>query len=585
MLKDAPKLPAGAKTDVGFNFEGEMDKDNKVSKSMVDFSSLREYKKSGEGKSEDLTLRPNLPHKTIRRKSSGRNSISKEDIEGILDSSIQNKLDRISGSNKKFHKRINLPDEIVIEDYICAILLRGALLSQGSMYITHNYVCFYSNIFGKKTVVTLPFSEILLVRKTTILKIPNSIEIITPTKSYFWASFLHRDDAFELIENVWKVYLKKEGKTPISEAAANFLYNESQSSIDSDVGYDWKEEEDEEDRGLYPPISDECKHEVQLEIYTEPTYTQSLPISALDYYYTFFSEKAVNFWKEFHAKGGYLNFELENWNPSAENCCFERRAKFKAPIGFSKYTRVTQQQRVRFTNDDKVIFETSSFSKDVPYGNHFLVESKWVLTNLDDSHSELKIYISVKFIKHNWLKMLIESSAMEGTKYWFANWIKSTQRLITNLETSESAQDVVRKSIRSYKTTNETNGSLQANLSSELTEKKVNKLVQYGMALQSMSESLFLILLLGLLLFAIVLFVMFVVYFLRNSFLSSQLEVEIQNYKVYEGYLANSNPEIVATAQRYGEIWRSMSSDIHNLEQFLPVLSQIYQNLLNKSQL
>ena len=68
-------------------------------------------------------------------------------------------------------------------DFLCALLLRGTLLAQGSMYITPNYVCFYANIFGNKQVVTIFFTDIITVKKTKILKsIPNSIEICTPKK-------------------------------------------------------------------------------------------------------------------------------------------------------------------------------------------------------------------------------------------------------------------------------------------------------------------------------------------------------------------------------------------------------------------
>ena len=562
--------------------ETPIEKDSRGSKSYGDFSSFREGRKSV----DEVFVRPSYNHKSSSKRKSRRTSITKEEIE--VGDAITQKIDRISGSNKKFHKRFDLPDEIVIEDYICAILLRGALLSQGSMYITHNYVCFYSNIFGKRTVVAIPFSDILLVRKATILKIPNSIEIITPTKNYFWASFLHRDNAFELIENVWKIYLSKEGKAPPNEAAAILLEKENQQhNTDSDLGFDWKEEQEEEEEIIYPPISDDCKHEVQLEIYTEPIYTQSLPISAMDYYWIFLSEKGMSFWKEFHDKGGYLSYELESWKSSSENCCFERKSKFKAPIGFSKYTRVTQQQRIRFTNDDKVIFETSSFSKDVPYSNHFLVESKWIITNVDDSNSELKIYISVKFIKRNWLKRLIESGAIEGSKLWFDNWIKSTQRLVSNMDNNcESAPklDVLRKSIRSYKTPNDTNVSLQSTHSSELTEQKVPKFVQYAVTVQSMNESVFLVLMIGSLIMIVILFFMLVLFSINHSILSSEYDAEFETYNTFQEYFAKSSPDLLLRSQKYGEAWRAISSDIHRLDEILPSFTETCKNLFNKSQ-
>ena len=146
---------------------------------------------------------------------------------------------KISGSNKKFHKRFKLSEEVVIEKFICALLLKGSLLAQGTMYITQNYVCFYTNIFGKKRVM-VPFAEIISVRKCKILKsIPNSIEIRTLKKKYFWASFLHRENAFQLIDTRWRFIRKKIG-APIIDASDNTI----EWSVDSqtDFGLDWKDE-------------------------------------------------------------------------------------------------------------------------------------------------------------------------------------------------------------------------------------------------------------------------------------------------------------------------------------------------------
>jgi len=89
------------------------------------------------------------------------------------------------------------PDEILVDEFSCA--LQQKILLQGKLYISQNFACFYSNIFGSETIKILPASDITGVQLAKILFIPNSIKIFTTYESYFFASFLHRDDAYRLL--------------------------------------------------------------------------------------------------------------------------------------------------------------------------------------------------------------------------------------------------------------------------------------------------------------------------------------------------------------------------------------------------
>merc|ERR1712137_595631 len=391
--------------------------------------------------------------------------------------------DRICGSNKKFHKRFKMPEETVIEDFLCALLLRGTLLAQGSMYITHNYVCFYANIFGKKTRVTIPFREIISVRKCKILKsIPNSIEIHTMEKKYFWASFLHRENAFQLIDQRWRLIRKKMG-SPVIDDVRPLDSDDSviEWGVDgkSDLGYDWRDSDDfgQMDDCMvmgdsFPPLSPVCCHQVErseASMAAAPRYTEKFPISVQDFYLNFLSDGSDNFWTEFHSRDGYTGFSMTKWSSSLEGCCLERHTDFKAPIRMSlapKHTRVTQKQRCRFTSPDEIIFETSSHSRDVPYSNQFLVDAVWKLTNLPDGGCELNISVFVRFTKKNWLKSMIERNAVEGSRDWFENWIYSALEVAKHIKHNSSvphslrtsATDILAKSIgHSHSRTEEDN--------------------------------------------------------------------------------------------------------------------------------
>ena len=344
-----------------------------------------------------------------------------------------------SNSYRRFQRRFQLPDEVVIDTFICALLLRGALLSQGTMYITQNFLCFYSNIFGKKTRVKVPFSDMISLRKCRILKsIPNSIEVHTQTKKYFWASFIHRDNAYTLINSRWRECRTMLGNPVLDENMSEELDLEQNSE---EIGYSSGDDSKSENstdmlflRDLrLPPSSIHCSHEINISSETNEKYSKVYPINILEFYQIFFSDESEMFWKEFHSRGGYQKFSMTQWSPSAEGCCCERHADFTAPLPLSiapKYTRIAQQHRIRMIDQNQMIFETSSHSKDVPYSSHFLVEAKWILTNLDKRNCELKIFITVNFTKKIWLKSMIEHNAIEGSKDWYIDFIKAAMRYV-----------------------------------------------------------------------------------------------------------------------------------------------------------
>ncbi|KAF9904472.1 hypothetical protein BX616_001285 [Lobosporangium transversale] len=96
-------------------------------------------------------------------------------------------------------------EEKLIEDYGCA--LQKEILVQGRLYISENHVCFNANIFGWVTNLVIAFSEIIAIEKRlTAFVIPNAISIVTATntKGHFFASFLSRDTAYDLLMAAWR---------------------------------------------------------------------------------------------------------------------------------------------------------------------------------------------------------------------------------------------------------------------------------------------------------------------------------------------------------------------------------------------
>jgi hypothetical protein len=75
------------------------------------------------------------------------------------------------------------------------------------MFITNKFVCFYCNHFGVEKKIRIPYKQIrTMTKENTAMVLPNAIEIKTSKNAYMFRSFLARDEAYSLINNVWRNY-------------------------------------------------------------------------------------------------------------------------------------------------------------------------------------------------------------------------------------------------------------------------------------------------------------------------------------------------------------------------------------------
>jgi len=119
--------------------------------------------------------------------------------------------------NKVFRKLFALPKSERLDYYYTCAYLKKILL-QGRLYLSKNFLCFYSNVFGYETKVVIAMADVLEVSKrNTAIVIPNAIEVDTLHSTYFFASFISRDHAFNNIKEAVRAY-----KIPRSELPYSF---------------------------------------------------------------------------------------------------------------------------------------------------------------------------------------------------------------------------------------------------------------------------------------------------------------------------------------------------------------------------
>ncbi|XP_053467364.1 protein Aster-A isoform X2 [Ictalurus furcatus] len=117
--------------------------------------------------------------------------------------------------NEEFRKLFKkLPEtERLIVDYSCA--LQKDILLQGRLYLSENWICFYSNIFRWETTITLLLKEVTnLTKEKTAKLIPNAIQINTEQEKHFFTSFGARDRSYMMIFRLWQNALMDKTLSP-----------------------------------------------------------------------------------------------------------------------------------------------------------------------------------------------------------------------------------------------------------------------------------------------------------------------------------------------------------------------------------
>ncbi|XP_035130022.2 protein Aster-C isoform X1 [Callithrix jacchus] len=107
--------------------------------------------------------------------------------------------------NEEYRRQFtHLPDtERLIADYACA--LQRDILLQGRLYLSENWLCFYSNIFRWETTISIALKNItFMTKEKTARLIPNAIQIITESEKFFFTSFGARDRSFLSIFRLWQ---------------------------------------------------------------------------------------------------------------------------------------------------------------------------------------------------------------------------------------------------------------------------------------------------------------------------------------------------------------------------------------------
>lgn len=308
----------------------------------------------------------------------------------------------------------------IIEDYSCAV--ESTVLMHGRLYVTRNFVCFYSNLFGLEKKMRIPYSHIKSITKeNTAMLFPNAISICTNKKDYTFRSFWDRDQCYKLLNQQLERYRNEANgvstvekpPTPVSstgstdgDASLTSSLSSSTSSTSSSVSNtnssedivdtEVNEEKTSPDSPNYKgpqEYLDSFTQEISKSKLKNPITNFTLPISVYDFAKLFILEKAPHNYALYHEQTKDTSVVPSLWTKTPNDFEFSREIKFFKPVNLPGLasTRGVKLQKL------KLYFKKPS-SVPPPFKND---ADPSIPDNFEGNPSEISIENDIGFILYS----------------------------------------------------------------------------------------------------------------------------------------------------------------------------------------
>ncbi|XP_036973565.1 GRAM domain-containing protein 2B-like isoform X2 [Acanthopagrus latus] len=149
----------------------------------------------------------------------------------------------LSKTNAQYHKLFKevSKDEILKQSYTCA--LQRDILYQGKMFVSDNWICFHSKVFGRDTKISIPVMTVTFIKKTkTALLVPNALVIETASYQHVFVSFLSRNTTYKLLKSICiHLEVDKTCNSPVTSSCENSFRAKCPSSLPLDFSRDFSD--------------------------------------------------------------------------------------------------------------------------------------------------------------------------------------------------------------------------------------------------------------------------------------------------------------------------------------------------------
>ncbi|KAM9840867.1 GRAM domain-containing protein 2B-like isoform 2-T2 [Aulostomus maculatus] len=150
---------------------------------------------------------------------------------------------QLSKTNLQYHKlfkEVN-KDELLKQSYTCA--LQKDILYQGKMFVSDNWICFHSKVFGRDTKIAIPVVSVTFIKKTkTAILVPNALVIETTSEQHVFVSFLSRNTTYKFLKSIClHLEVDKSCSSAVTSSCENSFRVNCSSSLPLDFSGDFSD--------------------------------------------------------------------------------------------------------------------------------------------------------------------------------------------------------------------------------------------------------------------------------------------------------------------------------------------------------
>ena len=344
--------------------------------------------------------------------------------------------------------------ETPIEDFSCA--LQKKILMHGRMFVTHEHVCFSSNVFGVKTILVLAFRDVVAVSKGMHGLINPSIRVATATDEYVFASFFFRDHTYAILREVWRLQRRLNGFDTDQPAPARPAPSAPSPTDKGSKSRSYKKTSPPgRSRAATVATEKPSTHEAAAPVAAaspaKAPPSPGMPATAgtaavvtaepLPHLVSLGGEtidcsvaeaEAVlladgsPFLGDFKTAQGGSKVDVGEWTAVDGAGGKVREVRLvqavKSKLSPVKETRVEETQQCSALPDGSVVVQTHQVMVDAPYGDYFVVLSKWVFAPTaagavgaapDEGGCTVRVSCEVAFHKDSWFKNQIQANAID----------------------------------------------------------------------------------------------------------------------------------------------------------------------------
>ncbi|KAF3849290.1 hypothetical protein F7725_015787 [Dissostichus mawsoni] len=229
----------------------------------------RQRKHGGSPADPQLGGDPEADPSESRKKAAGMRLKPVEQLSPLLTpSECETKIERkksqpthISKTNLHYHKLFKdvSKDELLKQSkfqilfshkeakpcYLVLLHLRPAegLLYQGKMFVSDNWICFHSKVFGRDTKISIPAVTVTFIKKAkTALLVPNSLVIETTCVQHVFVSLLSRNTTYTLLKSICiQLEVEKPCSSPVISSSENSFRVKCPSSLPLEFSADFSD--------------------------------------------------------------------------------------------------------------------------------------------------------------------------------------------------------------------------------------------------------------------------------------------------------------------------------------------------------